>query len=224
MQIEGLVGAAKRADGDKPALRQGYSGEVMTGAMNGFFAEQVSRGNGYVFSSALAGVALIAATTSANKMLIVNPPNSGRVLTLIQTRFGRTAVGTPLEGSVVYNKGLARSISISSGAGNDIVSYTAVAAVNLRSDLGDNSGMLFAPATSVVTTAPSLWAAAGLAQTADNGATTVMGPHMEQARDDIWGALQLYPGTYFTVGAAVSISTTYTVSVLALSLPVPSQA
>lgn len=184
-----------------------------------WFADQVSLGNGYVFESALAGVALIAATTSANKMLLVNPPTSGRVFVFNKITFGRTAVGTPLEGAIVYNTGLARSISVSAGTGNDVVSYTAVAGRNLRSDLGDNSSLLFAPATSVLTTAPTFYGAPGLAQTADNGATTVGGPQTQRAIDEIDGMMQLFPGWLFTIGAAVSISTTYHIAIFGVSVP-----
>lgn len=184
-----------------------------------FWAEQTALGNGYIFESALAGVALIAPTTSANKMLIANPGTSGRALILKKITFGRTAVGTPLEGAIVYSKGNARTISISAGTGNDIVSYTAVAAVNLRADAGDNSTMLFAPATSVVTTAPTAWGAPGFAQTADNGATTVSGPQNGALVDIIDGTMILTPGFHFSIGASVSLSTTYHIAVYAYSVP-----
>jgi hypothetical protein len=183
-----------------------------------WFADQVAAGNGYVFESALAGVALIAATTSANKMLLVNPVSSERVFIFQKITYGRTAVGTPLEGAIVYNVGLARSVSVSAGTGNDVVSYTAVAGQNLRSDLGNNSGLLFAPATSVVTTAPTFWGAPGIAQTADNGATTVSGPRTQLAVDHINGMMQLFPGTLFTIGAAVSLSTTYHIAIYGVSV------
>lgn len=183
-----------------------------------WFADQVSAGNGYVFESALAGVALIAATTSANKMLLVNPPNSNRVFIFHKINFGRTAVGTPLEGAIVYNMGKARTISISAGTGNDVVSYTAVAGQNLRSDLGDNSALLFAPATSVVTTAPTFYGAPGVAQTADAGATTTTGPRTQMAVDHINGMIQLFPGTHFSIGASVSIATTYHIAIFGVSV------
>jgi len=185
---------------------------------NEWFADQVSAGNGYVFESALAGVALIAATTSANKMLLVNSPSSGRDFVFKKITFGRTAVGTPLEGAIVYNSGQARTVSISAGTGNDVVSYTAVAGKNLRSDLGDNSSLLFAPATSVVTTAPTFWGAPGIAQTADAGATTVSGPRTQLMVDNIDGMLILKPGWFFTIGASVSLSTTYHIAITGVSV------
>jgi hypothetical protein len=213
-------------DNSSPELRGGPWGEIGTSDMSGFFAEQIARGNGYCFSSALAGVALIAATTTNNKMVIWNPPTSGRVLLLQCVKIGRTAVGaTPLEGSIVYNRSQGiQSASAAAGTGNpnDIVSYTKASAVNLRSDkVGDESGMFFFPAASVLANAPSLWSASGIAQTADNAGTTAEGPQVQYAVDWIWGLLQLWPGSLMSVGAAASILTTYTVSIYALSLPKP---
>lgn len=183
-----------------------------------WFADQVTAGNGYVFESALAGVALLAATGTNNKMLLVNPPNSDRVFVFQKITFGRTAIGvTPLEGCIVYNMGKARSISISSGAGNDVVSYTAVAAQNLRSDMADNSGLLFAPAASVVTTTPTFYGAPGIAQTADADPTKT-GPKTELCVDTINGTMLLLPGWHFSIGSAVTIVTTYHIAIFGVSV------
>lgn len=220
METEYQVGPQRLSDNARGLGRIGSFGELLTGGMNGFYAEQVQRGNGYAFSTALAGVALIAATTTNNKCLLWNPPDSGRVLSLMQIKFGRTAVGTPLEGSIVYN--YAQNMRSFGATGADIVSGTLVAGKNLRTDLADNSKVQWYPAASVLTTAPSLLCCSGIAQTADNGATTVSGPNCNAGvRDDIWGAIQVWPGTLFTIGAAVSIATTYTITIFALSLPIP---
>jgi hypothetical protein len=168
---------------------------------------------------ALAGNALVAATTT-NAPAIWNPPDSGRVLLVQCVRFGRTAKGTPLEGSIVYQ--LLQDVRSGPGTGADVVSGTLVAAVNLRSDLTDNSKMRFYPTTVATTRTPSVWGASGVAQTADNGATTVSGPHTDSGVVDwLYGMLQVWPGSMLSMGAAVAISTTYTISILGLSLPKP---
>jgi hypothetical protein len=182
-----------------------------------WFADQVSAGNGYVFESALAGVALIAAAGTNNKMLLVNPPNSHRVFVFQKITFGRTAIGvTPLEGSIVYNVGMARTISISSGPGNDVVSYTAVAGKNLRSGMGDNSELLFAPAASVVLTTPTFFGAPGIAQTADADPTKT-GPQTQMCVDTINGNMLLFPGWHFSIGQAVTAVTTYHIAIYGIS-------
>lgn len=223
MDLELKVGPVRYSDGQENAQARGDNfGGLLTGSMNGYFAEQVMRGNGYVFESALAGVALLAPTTTDNKMLIYNPSSSGRILILQKATFARTAKGTPLEGAIVYSR--AQNIltaSTAAGTGNDIVSYTPATPVNLRSDLGNNSGMIFAPLASVLTAAPTFWGTPGIGQTADNGATTVSGPRAEVMVDWIYGMMQLWPGSLMSVGSSVTISTTYKIAIYGLSLPLP---
>ncbi len=226
--LQARTGTQTPKDNSWPDVRGGPWGELGTSDMSGFFAEQIARGNGYAFNTAMAGVALIATTNTVNnKMLLWNPPTSGRVLLLQCVKFGRTAVaGTPLEGSIVYGRqqGVlsATPVAGTTTLPGDITSYTKAAAVNLRSDIvGDGSGMLFAPAASTLNVAPDLWAASGIAQTADDSLTSAMGPQAQYAVDWIWGLLQVWPGSLMCVGASVAIATTYTISILALSLPKP---
>jgi len=215
---QGKVGPQTPKDGTLSDVRCDPWGALGTSAMNGFFAEQVARGYGYSFSTALAGNALVAATTT-NCPAIWNPPDSGRVLVLQCVKFGRTAKGTPLEGSIVYlRQPGVRGI----GTGNDIISGTIAAGVNLRSDLPDNSKMVFFPTTVSTTFTPTLLGPSGVAQTADNGATTVSGPRTDCGIVDwIFGKIQIWPGSYMSLGAAVALSTTYTISIVGLSLPKP---
>lgn len=215
---EGFVGQRRLNDGDEKQFRMGSYGELMTNSFSGDFFEQVMRGNGYSFTTALAGNALVAATTS-NAPAIWNPPGSDRLLSIVKVTFARTAKGTPLEGSIVYLR--TQNVHSRKGTAADLVSGTAVAAVNLRSDMGDNSKMVFFPTTIATTTTPDVWACAGIGQTADNGATTVSGPRAEMLVDNVNGLLQVGPGTLFSLGAAVSVSSTYTITIYGLSLPLP---
>ena len=215
-KIQGHTGASRTNDNQDGDIRMGNQNELLTGGMNGFFFEQVMRGNGYTFNTALAGNALIAATTS-NAPAIWNPPGSGRVLVLEKILFGRSAVGTPLEGSIVHLR--MQNVNSYPGTGAAIVSATWQAALNLRSDMGDVSGMFFAPTTISYTTGPVFWAETGISQIASTGTTTGVGTFNTQC--DINGILCIYPGTVYALGASVSLSTTYCISILALSLPLP---
>ena len=221
MELELNVGPQISSDNKIITARGDSWGGVLTNSHAGFYAEQVMRGNGYVFSTALAGNALVAATTS-NAPAIWNPPGSGRLLVIVKVVFGRTAVGTPLEGHICYLR--TQSVTSGPGTGCDIVSGTKVDALNLRSDLRDNSGMNFYPTTISTTPTPSFWACAGIAQTADDGATTVSGPRAEQLTDHLDGLLVVGEKTLFSIGAAVSLNTTYAISIYALSLPKPALA
>ena len=215
-KIQAHTGVSRIADNTDADVRIGNQGEALTGAMNGFFYEQVMRGNGYVFSTALAGNALVAATTT-NAPAIWNPPGSGRYLVIEKIVFGRSAVGTPLEGGIVHLR--AQNINSYPGTAAAIVSATFVAALNLRSDLGDNSGMFFAPTTITTTGTPSFWATSGISQIASTGTTTGTGTF--NVFSDINGMLVVAPGTLYQLGATVSLSTTYSISIFALSLPIP---
>ena len=81
--------------------------------------------------------------------------------------------------------------------------------------------MVFFPTTIVTTSTPDIWAFSGIAQTADDGATTVSGPRAEILVDNLNGALVVGPGTLFSIGAAVALNTTYHISIFGLSLPIP---
>ena len=216
MHAEAEVGPKRYPDGATSKLRTGHFGELLVSDMNGFFYEQTMRGNGYSFSTAVAGNALVAATTG-NAPAIWNPPQSGRNLVIQKVAYTRVAVGTPVEGGPVY---LLRTNTIAGPAtAADVVSLTAVAAVNLRADQGDNSGMRFAPTTIAVTTAPTIWAYSGISQIAATGTTT--GPGTFATIDYINGLLVLPPGNLFSIGATAAIATTYAISIFGFSLPVP---
>ena len=217
MITEALVGPQRRDDDDVGKLRMGSYGELMISDMNGFFFEQVMRGNGYVFSNVLAGAApIVAATGAAQTPSILNPAQSGRLLVVQKITFNRTAVGTPVEGGIVYSK---TPISSIIGTGADIVSGTLVAAVNLRPDLGDNSGMKFFPTTMSITPAPTYFANSGISQIASTGTAT--GVNQFNDIDYINGLIQMPPGWMFTINASAAIATTYSISIFALSLPMP---
>ena len=212
------VGPKRASDDDVVIGRCGNMGELLTGAMNGFFYEQVMRGNGYCFSTALAGNALVAATTT-NAPALLNPPQSGRIFVMEKITYNRTAIGTPLEGGIVYCKTAIGSIV---GTGADIVSGTLVGGTNLRFDLGDNSGMKFYPTTISTTLTPTFFANSGISQAASTGTTT--GVQHFHAIDYINGMIVIPPGWMFSLAAQVSLSTTYSISLFGLSLPIPQTA
>ena len=218
VRIFGHVGEARLSDGVEMPFRQGNTGEQMFSGLNPKYYEHVVRGRAFVYSTAAAGVALIAATTS-NAPAIWNPAGSGKNLVLLKIAIGRTAKGTPLEGSIVYLTLANAGATV--GTANQIVSLTQVTPVNLLLGAGNPSVMRFAPATISTTGTATVVCASGFAQTADNGATTVSGPRVDSVIDYIDGMIIVPPGNTFQMGAAVSISTTYTISIFALELPLP---
>ena len=222
MRIEGHVGPARAVDGQEGLpFRQGNSGEQILSGLNPNYFEHVMRGNAFIYSTALAGNALVIAG-STNVPALWNPSGSGKNLVLMKVAIARTAKGTPLEGSITYLTLPNAGATI--GTGNQIVSLTQVAPVNLLIGAGNASVIRFAPTTINTGGIPTLVATAGFGQTADNGATTVSGPRVDTSIDYIDGMIVVPPGNTFQMGAAVSVSTTYTISIFGLELPVPQTA
>jgi hypothetical protein len=222
MLAEAQVGPQRNNDDQVVKLRLGSYGELMCNDMNGFFAEQVLRGNGYVWSTPIAGVALIAMTT-ANAPALWNPPSSGKVCILQKITYLRTAVGTPLEGGIVYFTGVQPVRGVGTAA--DLPTNTPVAGRNLRLDIyGDQSGMTWCPATITSTAAfsPTFHSFSGVSQIAATGTTTGIGNQLLVDRLD--GLIVIPPGGIFAIGANVSLSTTYAISVFGICLPVPNMA
>ena len=218
-QSQGIVGAQQLGDGSTPVtFRAGNFGEFVVSDMNGFFYEQTERGNAYVWSTALAGNALVAATTS-NAPALWNPPQNPNNLVLQKITYNRTAVGTPLEGGIVY---LFFRATSGPGTAAPVVSYTAVAGQNCKLGSPDSSGMIFAPTTISMTTGPAYFANAGISQAASTGTTT--GVQSFQLVDWLYGSIIIPPGWLFAIGAQVSLSTTYAISIYGMALPQVQQA
>ena len=219
VQLTGFAGP-QRAPSGGGVIAVGDAGEVLTGIMNGHWYEQVLRGNGYHWSTAIAGVALIApVATTATNPAIHNPSSSNKMLVLEKITYNRTAVGTPLEGGVVYAYHRASSLA---GTAADVVSGTEVAGKNARLDLGDESGMIWVPTGVVYTGTPTFFSNAGIAQTADDGATTVSGPRAELIQDDINGSIVIPPGWSFQICGNVAFNTTYAITIFGFVIPKPS--
>ena len=183
------------------------------------FSEWVRRGYGFCYSTALAGQEGIVAGT-ANAPLIANFTGSNVDLVIYQVRCNRTAVATPLEGGFTYLRENA-SIGAAVGTGAPIVSGTAVAAKNLLGATGGRtSAVTFYPTTVTATSGALLFFAnIGFSQTADDGATTVSGPRVQQLIDYVDGAIVVPPGGALAIGAQVSTSATYSWSIFGLEIP-----
>lgn len=221
VQLTGQAGVIAAVAGQPVPLNVGASGELLTGAMNGFFYEQTMRGNGFIWSTAIAGVALVApvATASATPT-IVNPPGSNRLIVIEKVCYNRTALATPLEGGTLYC--FHRAASVVAAAGDIVGTGTIVAGQNARLDLSntDTSKVLWYPTGIVFTAIPTFLANAGTSQAASTGTTT--GVQTFVNIDYVNGQIVCPPGFAFSIAANVALSTTYAISIYGLSIPVPS--
>ena len=215
--LQGNVGVLNMVPSGPQSVSMGQNGEVLTGGMNGFWTEQVARGNGYMWSTAIAGVALVAplATTTASPTL-ANPSSSGKNIIIQKITYNRTAVGTPVEGGVVYCYHRALSFI---GTAADLVSGTVVAGQNARLDLSatDGSGMQWVPTGQVFTGVPIFQSNAGISIPA--GAITDIGL-ANTVFDPINGSIVVGPGSAFVICGNVSLSTTFAITIFGIVQPV----
>jgi len=100
-------------------------------------------GQGFIYSSAAAGVVGAAPSTSS-PMMLWNPSDSGVNLRILEIRFGAVS-GTVIAGHISY--GILFSAGAQIGTAQPIVSATFVNPVNLFAGRGLPSKIRFAPAT-----------------------------------------------------------------------------
>ena len=220
LPITGVVGIpASPQNSGSLAPSLGRFGELLTDGAFGKYGELVRRGYGFAYSTALAGNALIAAGT-ANAPLIANFAGSGVDLIILKVVAVRTAVGTPLEGGIVYLREAA-TIGAAAATGSPIVSGTVVAARNLRGAVGGRAqATTFYPTTVTATSgALTYHSNSAFAQSADDGATTVSGPRAEMLVDNLDGLMVVPEGGAFALGASVSLNTTYAFTIFGLEIP-----
>lgn len=213
MRVEGRTGVQRNTDDMLVPSRIGSQGEVVVSDMNGFFYEQVMRGNGFVYPSAIAGSAPVAATTT-NVPFLWNPSGSGKNLVIIKVVASITATGTAVAGAIAYASIPNAGSQI--GTAQPVVSGTFVAATNLLLGAGNNSVIRFCPTTVVTTATPTVIAASSIGQC--TAATTAVPPVM--LVDWVYGAIIIPPGNTFQIVAGASIASTYCFSIFGLELPI----
>jgi len=212
MRIEGRVGPSRYADDAEGPPRLGNQGEQIFGELNPTYYEQTLRGNAFIYATSTA-VSVVALGT-AGAPNIWNPAGSGKILVIHKVAFTAAAVGTPVVSA--FQWGLLQNAGSQIGTAAPVVSLTQVAAQNaaLGSSLAQASVMRFAPATILLTVAPTLLCAMGVGT-----AGAVTGPY--SLNDDVAGRLQLWPGNLLQIGASTATSTTFFITVYGIELPIP---
>lgn len=212
MRSEGLVGVARRTDDTESPLRVGNTGELITSAgLNGVYYEQTMRGNAFVY--AMSTAASIVAVGTAGFPNLWNPLGSGKLLVLTKITWQAAAIGTPVISGFQY--AYLANAGAQVGTASPVLTGTYVGGVNLLLGSGQMSVMKFAGAAGTMTTAPTIFAAAGL----NLGATATQTPWT--GSDDINGRIVIPPGTLFQIGASTATSTTFNISIWGLELPMP---
>src|SRR5271165_6873659 len=102
MPIQGLVGPSGPSPaGATPQFRLGPTGEMVQGPMYGKSYEATRLGLVFTASQAVAGVALLTATSTTVNFAMLKAPASGKRAIIIKTTFGYVSA-TMTAGAIVY--------------------------------------------------------------------------------------------------------------------------
>lgn len=214
MRIEGLVGVARRSDDQEAPPRIGNQSELIVAELNPVYYEQTMRGNAFVYTMSTA--ASIVAPGTAGFPNLWNPLGSGKLLILNRIVWQAAAIGTPVISGFQYaylpNAGaqVGTASPVLTGAYSNTVNV-----YNLLLGSGNVSVMKYLGAAATMTTAPTVFAAAGL----NLGATATQTPWT--GWDDINGRIIIPPGVLFQVGASTATSTTFAISIYGFEIPIP---
>jgi hypothetical protein len=178
---------------------------------NGKYAELVRRGVVFLYSTAVAGIALIVAATTGGHPTVWNPLGSGKIFYPLILRTTWLS-GTTTVGAVHLH--ITKNAGAQIGTAAVIPTFTAVAPEQAAAG-GPNtaSNMRWSPATNTFTVAPAFWVTTGL-----NMAGTAP---INSQEVDFDGGLALYPGTAMSVTYSVATSTSlHHVTIWGAELPI----
>lgn len=189
MQIEARVGPAFGQDGVQEPPRLGRTLEMIVGHAHGRYQEAVLRGNVFCAGNS-ASQATSTASGTATGLILTNPVNSGRILSVLDVTVGiSAAVAAVFEVGVFVG---AYSVTAVTHTTALAVKNALVGSGNTGVGLADSSATLPAAPTHVRTLLAGDWL------TGANGHSAAM-----NVKDELSGALALLPGTTISVQSVV---------------------
>jgi hypothetical protein len=219
VELAGYVGPISLSDGAHTGqVRLTNFGEMAYSKVNPDLYEHTLRGNAFVYSTAAAGAASVAPTTS-NAPMIWNPTGSGKNLVVTKVAIGWVGTNTAAAGNFEY--AFLPSAGSQIGTGAPVVSLTQVSGVNLLLSGGNVSVMRFAPTTVSLTSAPTYLAPMGVGMTNTTVASTAAPFNLV---DYVNGQIIVPPGVAFFVVANISILVVTSIAMYGLELPIPAVA
>lgn len=193
VNVEGRTGVQSGQDGAIMVLRLAKDGSLVAKAAHGTLQEAVERGNVYVISNAVAGVAPGTALGTTPPMCIWNPTGSGKNVVILITTLGYVS-GTLGAGTIAY--ALVTAQVAAPTTGTELVAQCAL--------LDGTKGVARGFTGSTVVATPTLLKAAFIVGAAL--ASSVAFP--AQAKDYVDGEIVIPPGSCFVMqGIAAAGST-----------------
>jgi hypothetical protein len=205
--------ATSLADNSTPDALAGKSGEAIIAELHGKYYTQTYRGNVFVGSTAIGGVALTTSVTTAQVFMVWNPLGSGKNIVPINTTIGYVS-GTGVAANLGYSylTGMGSNYSVAGGCS----AATLVAPVNMNLGSGVVSVAKFAPATATVI-APTYLRSMGVSQLALTAATTTAAQWV--SRDDFDGHVIIGQGAAIFVIGVASITSLFDISMVWAEVP-----
>lgn len=214
-RVEMRVGPARLADDAEAAPRLGNSGEQIVQELNGRYYEQVVRGNVFIYSTAVTGIAPIVPAIAAAAPALWNPAGSGYNFIPIRLLMGYiSAANVPGYFELAYTANAGNAL----GAGLPVTAFTDVASVNALLGSGKVSKMRWAPAVATCVANPVFLMTLGLSQFTGLAATAVAPFTLIH---DFDGTLIVGPGNVLHIGCNAANTAVYSIALIGMELPVP---
>lgn len=214
-QVSGITGAPSGlSDSVESVLRASAEGALVVQQLHGKYYEMARRGQVFIASTAVTGLALPIYSATAQLFMLWNPANSGYNLELIRAVWGKVST-TGSDGHLCW--GYKTGMGSTTGTGAPCSAYTAGSPVNALLGSTADSVANFAPATATVT-APSYLRPVGITQTEVADAQT--DPPYACIEDFEMNPLIVAPGAGIFACQSVAASTVWAVSVTYAVVPV----
>ncbi len=192
------------AAGSTPQLRLGPTAEVVTHQMYGKYYEATRLGLVFTVSQAIAGVALLTATSTTVNFALYNPPSTGKRAIIQKVVFGYV-VTTQIAGNILY---AVSSTPVSTVTG------TALTILN---------NLQFGPASAMQAfSTATVGAASTLLRPSrySNVVMTAAGTNTPwQYDEDIDGSIVIPPAGLLAIGGSIALGSTLCIAVTWVEIP-----
>ena len=201
MPVQSQVGPqGPAAPGTSFQPRLGPTAELVESQMYGKYYEATRLGLVYTAANAVAGSALLTATSTTVSFALYNPPASGKRAILVKAAFGYVS-GTMVAGCICY--------AVNTAAVNTVVAGGSALTINNNLQFGPASAMQ-AFGTATVSAAGTLLRAARVSQVVQ-AATATNTPWAWD--EDLDGSIVLPPGGALMVGGNIALTAVVCVAV-----------
>jgi len=183
-------------------VRVSKTGAQVVTQLHGQYTEQMLRGNLFMATTVVTGIALITTAATGNHPTIWNPANSGVNVSLVHLALMGIAAGTHAPTGIGWYKTASAGSSVATGA--PIATFTEVAPINCLIGGSQTSMVKWAPATCTFTAAPAFLCGVDLTL-ATYVVTAVVPPWTAEKNYD--GKMGIAPGNALSLCSTAATTT-----------------